>query len=312
MLKVIAWALFLGIVLGASSAADDITTFECNHNQGDTICLLENIQLTRANPQFNVTAKNPEIVFYIFIRQSVIPLLTFQFCTSFPNVEFVGIYKSLVAEVDEHILIGCSKLTNLDITDNKLEALPENLLEQSPNLLFINFMGNFIRELPPKLFATTTKFVDLTVAWNRLREVPFEALKDHKQLTALRIYANDILNVDEVKIVESFPELKTFSFNNNEISCERYGEIVEYLNKFGIETPTVTRPRQRFHVVGKVGNIECNMDVVWAAVHFKREAEQNKVEKLNQKVAKLQKKLSDEVESIKGLILELTKVGQKQ
>lgn len=82
------------------------------------------------------------------------------------------------------IFEGCARLTNLtelDVSENEIESIPDKLFDTLNELRVLNLNDNSFRELGGE-FQTLTKLNELMISGNRFEEIPWQIYK----LTALR------------------------------------------------------------------------------------------------------------------------------
>lgn len=286
--------------------------YRCADLGDNSTCHLENVTVSKSRPNFRIRAPDPNQVRSVFIEKSTIPLLMGNICANFLNMRSLTAANVLIEEVHEDAFKECFRLISVDLSKNALRQLPENLFWNNQDLNYLYLEGNFLKELPDQLLKSVTGLSALSLGQNRIKDVPFEALKNQKQLKVLQLHSNDILNIDEDKLVESFPDLQTFEFNNNQMSCDRLFEVHQYLIKKGVSVPYTAAARFRYHNILRVAEYWCLADDDWTGVYYKRVGENKKVEELEGKVKELEEQISSGMDSIKELLAKVLPVQRRK
>lgn len=281
----------------------------CEDTGDNTTCLLSNVKVSKTRPNFRIRSPSPDDVRSVFITNSTVPVLINNICNAFLNVRSITAQRIYIEEIREDAFEDCTRLISLDLSDNVIKSLPDRLFQNVISFNYLYLDSNFIKEIPDGLFGAGTALKAFNLNHNRLKEVPVQVLKKFKDLTCLQVHSNDILNFNEKEIVETFPSLQSFEFNNNQLSCDRQFKIQEYLRDLRISFPYTALPRQRFHLVNTIGFYVCVGDVEWTGLYYKRVAENHEIEKLKQEVKELQTRIDDELDLVIDL---LTKTIQKE
>lgn len=86
--------------------------------------------------------------------------------------------------------LGLAALEFIDLTDNRLAALPPGLFAHTPNLRVANVSGNRLQSLDSTIFAGLAELVALRLDGNRLRELPPALFAGLARLIELRLDRN--------------------------------------------------------------------------------------------------------------------------
>ncbi|KAL1925078.1 uncharacterized protein VTP21DRAFT_4732 [Calcarisporiella thermophila] len=94
------------------------------------------------------------------------------------------------------VLIPPLRLTELDLSRNRLEDLPSNFAQAAPHLRYLNLSMNRFTRLPRELFSLARLEV-LLLSQNRIRDLPAQFPAGFQNLKTLKLCANEISQLPE-------------------------------------------------------------------------------------------------------------------
>uniref|UniRef100_A0A336L7R8 CSON006388 protein n=1 Tax=Culicoides sonorensis TaxID=179676 RepID=A0A336L7R8_CULSO len=140
-----------------------------------------------------------------------------------------------LSTIDETYFEKCEKLTRIDLTNNQLRCLPSKIFSKNTALKTIILKKDNLTAIDPNWFKNSRELFYLDLSDNFIVHLPIFNFLTMLNLKFFHISQNQIINFDEEKILESFPNLEQFSFQYNQISCSRH----HALNAF-FETKNIT------------------------------------------------------------------------
>lgn len=252
MLKLIYVIRFL-VPLAFVGAASSVS-YNCGND--NYVCSLVNVHIERDKAEFDVTSIYPGSAFgRLLIEDSLVPVLTVkQACKTLKQLTQIWVTAVGVEEIKKEAFSTCPELRRLRITGNKLKqlpanlfeynkalfyvffsdnsitSLPENLFKYNPNLQYIDGGNNSLTELPKDLFKNNQRLIGIDLKKNKLREVPFSAFRSKcDSVEALNLADNDLTAINPETLIQTFPNLKYIGFDGNYLHCEKYFELMEFL-----------------------------------------------------------------------------------
>lgn len=109
------------------------------------------------------------------------------------------------------------KVTAINLTGNKIETLPEGMLDHVVNLEQFFAGGNLISEIPGGFFKNNGKVNWINLSSNLIRSVDKEDLTGLSSVKELDLGNNAIANMDEMAF-EGLKSLETLALNGNKLS----------------------------------------------------------------------------------------------
>lgn len=274
----------------------------CEELGDNSTCLLTQVMVSKSRPNFRLRSPDPDQVRSVFIKDSVIPLLTGNICSKFLNMRSLTGNRISIEEIREDAFEDCTRLISVDLSENQIKRISGGLFRNSPALKYFYLESNFVKHVPDDLFKDNPDLAAFNMNHNRLKEVPVKALEHLHDLTVLSLHSNDILNLNEEKINELFPNLQTIELNNNQISCDRWFEIQDSFNEARVKTTDTGLPRNRYHEIIQIGNFFCVGDVDWTGIYYKRVAESGEIERLKEQVRALESQLEITLDHVAELL----------
>lgn len=227
-------------------------------------CLLQNVVITRAN----FTTLVPKVlanftgdVTDFEIISSKIELLNGDVCHTF---RLLTKFKSVGIGIDEvtyDAFSACDKLVFLDLSGNSITTLPYELFENNKQLLTVILANNKLKEIDPKLLYPIWKLNRLELQNNFLQELTSVVFKGSKSIEVLKIYSNQLKDLDEAGFVKGIPNLRVIYLADNDFHCDRIKEMVPTFSTNNVSVSMFyDKPRTRTGPVDKVDGSPCIPD----------------------------------------------------
>lgn len=241
------------------------------------ICEMTNLNYDKQNYDFYIAvADMANMLNIVQVINSTLPKLgIYGFCGAphhligYSMVYGLNITNAQVEEIHGDAFKGCANLNSIVLRDNKIEKIAEGLFNRNKKLEIIDLTNNFIKELPEETFQQMKKLKELHLGNNRLKMFAPDLVEDASNLGTLRLYSNDLFDLNVKKIAEYCSSLKNISFNDNQIRCEKSKEISNFLDRKNISRNFEENKRERNVKTSFVENNErCLDDISWAASHY--------------------------------------------
>lgn len=262
---------FLSCLHLSFNESTPLPIFWCKLNLNELCCEFNNVLLNDTNSHFQPAAENVSAVKKITFNSSSIPVLSEDLCQTFPNLEELHLRKSKLREVRKNSFSFCTQIHSLFLIANQLTELNEGIFDFNLNLerLYLNI--NFIRYLHPRVFVNLKRLKALHLQDNQLTRFDAVLLESQANLEQLVLHTNDLLELDEKKLLECLPALKKVAFNNNLLPCDRVDEIMRKFNDGGVRVHKDFSFRKRFHPQEELySELLCLDEISWMAVHYRR------------------------------------------
>lgn len=174
-------------------------------------------------------------------------------CAKNPDIQKVDLSNKGLFDIPDGSFDACKDLTAINLNHNQLTALPSNIFAENPFLESIKMRDNNLTTVDPGWFEACAKNLRyLEMTQNSLVQFPIKDLPRMVNLKFLHLSQNRIFDLDEVKIVEKFPNLEHITFQFNRIGCLRYNALVDYFKKNMVNTTSIKKP-----------NMKCIADKQW-------------------------------------------------
>mgnify|MGYP000187831145 CR=1 FL=1 len=108
------------------------------------------------------------------------------------------------------------KVTKLNLSNNKIEKLPDNLLKNLTKLEMFVIEGNLIEEIPKDFFENNKDLKWLNMSSNMIKKVSKEDFKGLSKVWNFDLGGNKISKVD-ADLLENMTSVKEFSLGSNEL-----------------------------------------------------------------------------------------------
>lgn len=220
--------ILFSTIFMVQSADPEIPTYECKISDWDkTRCDLVGLQLTKEQPYFKIQIDQPEKIRGISISGSI-PVLTNSICNSFPALEHLSIPYSKIETVLENAFENCAEIKDINLMNNKIKGLHVNTFKNNLKLSVLYLETNRIKRLEEDTFINLVELQILMLGNNNLTEFSPMLLKRSQKMGNLQLYTNNLSDFDLESLHNLNPSLNILYINNNEISCIRMQELVEF------------------------------------------------------------------------------------
>lgn len=99
---------------------------------------------------------------------------------------------------DVSMLKGLSdKVTELDLTNNKITKLPDGFFDHMTNLEEVYLNSNYLTKLPENIFKNNKKLTRVEISYNKLSKIEKDNFSNLPQLSIFQIEGNNISAVEE-------------------------------------------------------------------------------------------------------------------
>lgn len=210
-------------------------------------CAFTGIFTNESNPYFQPSAfeEDPVNVSSVIVRRSILPLLTDEFCTVFPNLKKLTVDESSLNRIQDGALSSCKSLTHFSINDNDVTEVSPHLFTNNPNITGINFSSNKLTFLDVKIFEPTKKVLHVGLSNNLLVHFDFRAMPLLQQLKLFWINDNNLLDFDEFAVLEKLPNLRDFRIEDNLLECRNLKLVLEVFKDTNVTITKIDNPRER-------------------------------------------------------------------
>lgn len=199
---------------------------------GEIRCHFTDIHLNSTNYDWQPTVptySDPKNVLEANFEKCTISVVTNNLCPAFVHLEIIELHSSGVKEVKEDAFKGCDQLKRLYLQDNQIEELPEHVFAPLKILIKLRLQGNKLKELNLNLFSELRNLDELSLGKNLLKNFPPQLLRNSQELNVLLLYSNDLTDLDVEHIFPYVRSLYAFDIDDNDISCKRMENILNYL-----------------------------------------------------------------------------------
>lgn len=125
---------------------------------------------------------------------------------------------NLIEEFHDSAFAGLGELKLVNLTANRLVALPPNLFAQTTGLVELYVSENEISSLSPTVFSTLAELRMLDLSRNRLKSLDGADFSTSEKLTVLNLSHNELQKLQDPTIFASFINLKILTLSHNQIS----------------------------------------------------------------------------------------------
>lgn len=272
--------LYLNVLISSKSLAfpKGAPVFTCKR-VGD-VCTFENVVLTSTNYNWAPTADNVNLVGNVKFTSSFMPVLTESLCDAFPALHTLQLYYLNIQEVAEGAFYNCRNLKVLKLHRNSIKGFHPNTFSNTKNIKELYFPFNRIARFDLNTFQELQELTDLDLGGNNLTEFSPKLLQFNQKLVNLHLPYNDLSDLEVEKIVDSHPNLKLLRWEDNEVSCNRAVDALNYLRSKNIAYTIYTSDyKVRYYPTQMVFDwFICNPDISWMAAEYRKAAmRQNKL-----------------------------------
>lgn len=147
----------------------------------------------------------------------VSPIVPRIICDTFYNLENINFFNIGVTKIDDASFSGCSKVTNIKFTLNRIRSISANAFANLPDLLYLDLETNSLTSLPENVFANQHNLMRLTLANNPFENIPTNLFGPLESLEQLSLQGTNIARIN-AKWFASNHNLDALSLNDNRIT----------------------------------------------------------------------------------------------
>lgn len=214
----------------------ELPSYSCEKSSPDH-CVVIRVVTTKDKPSFLLTPENPDEVERFMIFNSVIPILTGDSCKVFPILNTIRTINCSIKSLDIETFAPCSNLTQLWLQNEKISRLDPGMFRHLTNLEELFIIQTTINFIDSEAFVGLDNLKVLILAETQQNFIDPEIFKPLRSLTGLSLQGNNLIDLNVEGLLEVLPLLKTFSFDDNDIPCQRTKEIITTLKNANIEPP---------------------------------------------------------------------------
>lgn len=258
------------------TAAVPLQKVDCSYRIiGDDIyCFLRDLQLTTRNYRFIPWSENITAVRNVVIERSTIPILSSDICDTFENLQYLNFYPSDIEVIKPGALKKCVNLRFLSLASQKIAHLDKDTFAGLVNLESLYLAGNRLSQLHDDLFVDLKAMTNVHLYVNRLTEFSTALVQKTRRLQHLLLYSNEIFDLEMSGLLDDLPALQSFSFDDNNLRCDRLPEVLAELKERNITSEINRSLIRRTFGFSKFDNYICLKDETWRAQYQKHLIEQ--------------------------------------
>lgn len=283
-----------------SSALNEELTYKCELS--GTTCTFSNI-----DRNWTPSSDDPNIVEIVNFKESSIPVVTKDICDTFPFLKELFLDNVGVQEIQEDAFIYCTGLTKLDLKGNHIDQILPNTFLYTKSLQKLDLSENKIKTLDKNLFSNLPELEVLALNQNFLTEFSSELIRNNKDLIHLYLYSNDLWDIEPAEIADSHSKLKTFSVDDNVLSCSKMIQIHQLLASKEILNDQVGNKVRDYPQETVFDGLKCNPDIAWMALNFRKGNSEND-EAIKERLASMDRRLDTlevKLEKVITVVLQL-------
>lgn len=211
-------------------AQADITPCACTVKKNGLDILCEFTEPNHISKAMAALKGKPSIIFYLKLRHNTLPKLQ-GFIFLGLDIRHLTIHNSSLAVVEETSLSSIGKgLTQLDVSQNSLAAVPSPALKNLHHLLILNMNHNRVNAVHAKAFEGLDTLEILTLYENKISVIEPSAFKGlEKKLKRLNVGGNELTSVPQ-KALALLENLRKLEMQENRISTISEGDFAGLRN----------------------------------------------------------------------------------
>lgn len=236
----------------------------CVYNEKQNVCTFSGVLSNATQPYFQPTSleQHPLNVTVVEVKDSKIPLLTDEFCKTFPNLRILALRECFVERIQNTALSACTNLLQFSIQGNNVTEVSPKLFMNNSKIMKVKFSYNQLTYVDVKIFEPTKNLSRLDLSGNLLVHFDFRTMPFLPYLEKIWIHGNNLLDLDEYAVVEKFPILRLIEYGDNLLDCQNLKKINETFAKNNISIEALDdsysyRTRSPYFATQKVDEIQC-------------------------------------------------------
>lgn len=179
-------------------------TFYCNREVYPSLCVLQDVYVTRDSLGFIPVATNASNVLTVQVYSYKMDVLTSDICNAFPNVQSIDLQNLGIKEVAKDAFENCTNLETLSLQNNSLVTLDRNLFSKNQRLKV------------------------LQLSYNPLVHVEAEMFKGLRNLKKIEMQNNHLLDFD-AETLRTYSSEVSLDLGKTHMLCDRYNAIDRFL-----------------------------------------------------------------------------------
>ncbi|KAK2584463.1 hypothetical protein KPH14_006838 [Odynerus spinipes] len=239
----------------------EISPCSCTMKKAGLDIVCEQTDLSHISKTMDVLKGKPNtVIFYLRLRHNNLPKLQ-GFVFLGLDIRHLTIHNSTLAAVEESSLssIG-NKLTQLDLSQNLLAAVPSNALRNLHHLLILNLNHNKINAVHAKAFEGLDTLEILTLYENEISSIEPDAFKglDNRKLKRLNLGGNELTRIP-TSALSTLDMLKKLEMQENRIRSIEEGDFegLKSLDSLGLAHNRIqTVPARAFFHLTQLNSLE--------------------------------------------------------
>lgn len=165
------------------------------------------------------------------IKNTNLPVASTWLCEKQQNIIKIDVFRAQLAQIDANTFDLCRNLRFVYLSENKLTKVDPTLFAKNTQLEEINLSGNALTAIPVELFANQLRLRVLSLSANKLTYFNEQTVRNLGELRELWLYSNELLDIDEEELVRHLPKLEVAALTDNDFSCPRLKQIIQFFQK---------------------------------------------------------------------------------
>lgn len=150
--------------------------------------------------------------------------LTSTFCYYFNQTQKFSAKGQSIEKIAWNAFKDCTKLTHLDLYNNKIQSVDSNLFNMNAKLQYVSFYSNLLKTIPGSLFEKNGMLKVLDLSNNQLESFSVHLMSTLKSVEELYVRENRFKKLNYELMFKKMPALKN-------LSVFHYRENVESLEE---------------------------------------------------------------------------------
>lgn len=143
----------------------------------------------------------------------VFPTLMIDNFVNLFNVRLIGVEMRIL----NRFLTNCARLSQIDLMDNEIEAIPAGIFRNCPRINGLNFRNNRIRTIHENAFQGVSELQTLILSGNGIVNVNRNLFSTNIQMRWISLDENEIQEINSDTFAD-LPQLRFLDLRNNAIS----------------------------------------------------------------------------------------------
>uniref|UniRef100_A0AAY4A1S0 Leucine-rich repeat-containing protein 19 n=1 Tax=Denticeps clupeoides TaxID=299321 RepID=A0AAY4A1S0_9TELE len=123
-----------------------------------------------------------------------------------------------LTQKDVEHLSTCTRLSELNLNDNNISAIPAKLFSSLPQLRILKVANNSVSVVEPGVLSGLNKLIQLDLSHNQIRQLPVAVFADLKVLETLNLRGNRLQTLDN-RAFEGLTKLQQVTLGDNPWNC---------------------------------------------------------------------------------------------